>query len=288
MTAPYASRDRLRPTSGAPSSTTVGPVRLATVNLLHGRSLVDGEVREADLRAAARVLDADLVGLQEVDRGQPRSHGLHQVAAVADEMGARHWRFEPALFGTPGGPWSPARGGAEPGGPAYGVGLVSRDPVLHWRTLRFAAAPVPLPLLVPGVRGLPLVADEPRVALAAVVDGPVGRFTAITTHLSFVPGWNVAQLRRLVRWARALPAPRVLLGDLNLPGSTSAWASGWTQLARVPTYPAQRPRVQFDHVLAGATPAPGLPGLVRQVESLQLAVSDHRALVLDLDPAALR
>ena len=37
--------------------------------------------------------------------------------------------------------------------------------------------------------------DEPRVLLAAVVDAPFGRLTIATTHLSFVPGWNVWQLR---------------------------------------------------------------------------------------------
>jgi hypothetical protein len=35
--------------------------------------------------------------------------------------------------------------------------------------------------------------DEPRVLLAAVLDTPEGPVTAATTHLSFVPGWNVRQ-----------------------------------------------------------------------------------------------
>nr|MBA3619810.1 endonuclease/exonuclease/phosphatase family protein [Acidothermales bacterium] len=42
-------------------------LRLATFNLLHGVSLADGSVQRAALHQAAGALDADVVGLQEVD-----------------------------------------------------------------------------------------------------------------------------------------------------------------------------------------------------------------------------
>lgn len=254
-------------------------MRLATFNLLSGRSLVDGAVRADDLRAAALELDADVVGLQEVDRGQPRSGGTDQAALVAEALGAGWHRFVPAVDGTPGADWSPSGtdDGAETTGPAYGVGLVSRLPVLAWRVRRFGPAPVGMPLYVPGSRGLTHVADEPRVAVAAVVEGPVGPMTVVTAHLSFVPGWNAHQLRAIIRWSRSLPGPRVLMGDFNLPGPLPRLLTGWAQLARVPTYPSWRPRVQFDHVLADE------PLAVTSVRSAQLAVSDHRALVVGVD-----
>ena len=50
-------------------------------------------------------IDADVIGLQEVDRFQPRSGGVDQTAVVADALGAEHWRFVPALHGTPGEDW---------------------------------------------------------------------------------------------------------------------------------------------------------------------------------------
>jgi endonuclease/exonuclease/phosphatase family metal-dependent hydrolase len=254
-------------------------VRVATFNLLSGRGVPDGSVRVDDLRAAAQALDADVVGLQEVDRGQDRSGGIDQAACVAEALGAPWSRFVPAVDGTPGGGWtaSTADDGAEVEGPSYGVALVSRLPVLLWRVRRFGPAPVGLPLMVPGRRGLNVVPDEPRVALAAVVEGPAGPFTVVTAHLSFVPGWNVRQLRAVSRWATSFPGPRLLVGDLNLPGSLPRRVTGWTQLARVPTYPSWRPRVQFDHVLAER---PGSVGC--DARALQLPVSDHRALVVDL------
>jgi endonuclease/exonuclease/phosphatase family metal-dependent hydrolase len=168
-----------------------GELRIATFNLLHGRSLDHLHVEEADLRAAAAAIDADVVGLQEVDRLQGRSSSLDQTAVVADALGAAHWRYVPALHGTPGRSvtWTTAieDDGALTLGPTYGVALVSRLPVREWHVRRFGPAPVAMPLMVPGVRGLTRIPDEPRVALAGVVDGPGGPMTVVTAHLSFVP-----------------------------------------------------------------------------------------------------
>jgi endonuclease/exonuclease/phosphatase family metal-dependent hydrolase len=259
-----------------------GELRIATFNLLHGRSLDHLQVEEADLRSAATAIDADVLGLQEVDRLQDRSSLLDQTAFVAEALGAPHWRFVPALHGTPGRSptWTTAGedDGALTQGPTYGVSLVSRLPVREWHVRRFAPAPVTMPLMVPGVKGLTRIPDEPRVALAAVIDGPRGPMTVVTAHLSFVPGWNVAQLRALTRWTLALPGPRLLVGDLNLPGAVARVASGWVQLARVATYPSYRPRVQFDHVLSHGI----AESAVRDVQALRLPVSDHCALRVDL------
>lgn len=252
-------------------------LRLATWNLLHGRSLTHGEVRADDVRAGAARLDADVLALQEVDRFQVRSNGLDLTRLVA-ETGAAVWsRFVPTMRGVPGAGWTPAEAGEErePDGPSYGIALVSRLPVLSTHVLRFPPAPFGMPLLVPG-QGMTKVDDEPRAALAAVVAGPGSPFTVVATHLSFVPGFNVRQLRHLVRWVQPLPGPRVLLGDLNLPGALPRLVTGWTQLARVPTYPSWRPRVQFDHVLADGIGQPA----VQRIESARLPVSDHNALAV--------
>ena len=100
----------------------------------------------------------------------------------------------------------------------------------------------------------------------------------ITAHLSFVPGWNVAQLRALRRWAQTLPGPRVLLGDFNLPGAVPRWSTRWADPARMPTYPSWKPRVQLDHVLLDGLPVSS----VTAAQAMRLPVSDHCALVVDL------
>jgi endonuclease/exonuclease/phosphatase family metal-dependent hydrolase len=158
--------------------------------------------------------------------------------------------------------------------------MVSRAPVLNWHALSLPAAPVRSPVYVPTARRFILLRDEPRVALAAELTGPCGPLIVATTHLSFVPGWNARQLRRVVRWLASLGSPCVLLGDMNLPGALPRWVSGsrWRTLARVRTFPAANPSMQIDHALGFGE----LPDVVG-VAARRLPLSDHRALVVDLE-----
>ncbi|MFF7246438.1 endonuclease/exonuclease/phosphatase family protein [Embleya sp. NPDC008237] len=277
-------------------------LRIATFNLLHGMDLADGESDPERLRAALADLDADIVALQEVDRHQQRSGGADQAAIAADALGMSQWRFLASVHGVP----APVSGWTEDepvpgerrvyadgergeGGPGYGIALLSRLPVSRWRVRRFPAAPLSLPLRVQGRPGLTRVPDEPRGVLAAVVEGPHGPFTVLAAHLSFVPGWNISQLARIRRSTADLPGPQLLLGDFNLPGripqavvgrrGRGAGAVRWRSLARVPTYPSYRPRVQFDHVLGHGIG----PEAVRRTEAVRLGVSDHCALVVELE-----
>ena len=98
-----------------------------------------------------------------------------------------------------------------------------------------------------------------------------------TTHLSFVPGWNLAQLRKVTRALAGLGLPCVLLGDLNFPGRLPARVTGWRALARVKTFPGADPSMQIDHALGH-----GLLPLVGAATARELPLSDHRALIVDL------
>ncbi|MFU8874231.1 endonuclease/exonuclease/phosphatase family protein [Micromonospora sp. SL4-19] len=260
-------------------------MRLATFNLLHGRSLTDGLVDPDRLAAAVTALDADILALQEVDRDQSRSGNLDLTAIAARALDAPEHRFAAAVVGTPGEQFRPLTHDDDGHGePCYGIGLVSRHPVRSWQVTRLRPAPVRSPVYVPGPGGgLVLLRDEPRVVLAAVLDTPYGPVTVAATHLSFVPGWNILQLRRIVRALRTLPAPRILLGDLNLPAGPAALLSRWRPLGRRPTYPAGQPRVQLDHILADRHGLDRLPP-VRSVRTPLSTISDHRPLIVDLGP----
>lgn len=267
-------------------------LRLVSFNTCSGRSLEDGLADPDRLADAVAAVGADVLALQEVDRFQPRSGTVDQAAVVARRLGGTH-RYLGLVHGTPGEDgWlpapddHPADGAASdatathraPSDPTYGIALVTTRPVASWHTLRLAPArgryPIPLPSRPPRVLWIP---DEPRAAIAAVLEEP--RVTVVATHLSFVPGANVRQLRRVKAWLRELPGPHLLLGDLNLPGRLPARLTGLTPLVTGPTFPSPGPRVQLDHVLAG-----GLPDGVRSRGRVErLAVSDHCAAVADVD-----
>lgn len=256
-------------------------MRVATWNLLHGRSTTDGEVHPERLAAAARRLDADVLALQEVDVGAVRSGGADQAAAVVAALGAGWHRFAAAVVGTPGaGPWRAATDEDDGGdGPRFGVALVSRLPVRRSEVRRLPASPVP-GLIVNPQTGRPVpLRDEPRAVLLAELDVPWGPVRVACTHLSFVPGWNVGQLVALLRAAR--PAgfgSALVLADLHVPAAlTRALARRWRLLAAVPTYPGRTPRIQFDHVLGcGPLPAPSA------VDTSDVGVGDHRPVVVTL------
>ena len=174
-------------------------MRIGTFNILHGRSLEDGQVDVDRLATAVKSLDVDVLGLQEVDRDQPRSFGADLTAVAAEAMGAVEHQFVAALAGTPGGTWMAATGEEQPGSATYGIALLSRYPVVSWRVVRLGALTASVPMWFKGSRKPVWVSDEPRVAVAAVLEGPSGQFTVCNTHLSFIPGWSAVQLRRLVR-----------------------------------------------------------------------------------------
>lgn len=253
-------------------------MRVATFNILHGRSVHEGradlDVDLGQLAAAVAELDADILALQEVDFDQPRSGKADLTAVAAEAMNAVHHRFVAAISGTPGATWMAATGREQPGTAAYGIALLSRFPVENWQVLRLPRIPVRFPMYLPAIRRVRIVHEEPRAAVVARVDTPIGPFTVANTHLSFVPGWNKVQLRHLVRDLKGFPAPRLLVGDLNMgPGRPARWRP----LGTAPTFPADAPGQQLDHILTD-----DLALTVTACAAPRLPISDHRALVVDI------
>ncbi|PWJ56230.1 Metal-dependent hydrolase, endonuclease/exonuclease/phosphatase family [Quadrisphaera granulorum] len=281
-------------------------MRVAALNIASGRgsaSLRDG---------LAPLAGCDVLALSEVDDAQPRSGGIDQAAVAAEVLGVEHWRMAPTLAGTPGlrRDWTPLagtlrstatdpteadspetdqdddeRGHPPRRRPTYGVALLVSQPVTAWHALGLGTGRGKLPLVVPdpvsGRTGVMLFPDEPRAAVAAVLtDGTV----VAATHLSFAPPTALSQLRRLASWLRGLaPAgpdgatrPVLLAGDLNLPAPLVGLAAGAPTLVRAPTFPGAAPRVQLDHVVSLGAP------VTATGRAEQLAVGDHRALVVDV------
>jgi len=241
-------------------------LRVATWNIAGARREGSGQVDLDAVVAGVRALGADLLALQEVDRHLARSGRADQPRLIAEALGPDwSWSYAPALAGDDLRPLA----GPDPGGPAYGNLLLSRLPLEAVEHLRFP----------------PAGGGEQRSALVGSVLIGSRPLTVAGAHLSNRRGHNVRQLRELQRTIAARAAPRLLLGDLNLPALALRVASrrGWPGSGSGRTFPNSRPGQQLDHVLRNDPAGVLRP---RGARVAVASVSDHRALVAELEVAA--
>jgi endonuclease/exonuclease/phosphatase family metal-dependent hydrolase len=191
-------------------------------------------------------------------------------------MGARDHRFVPTLAGTPGAMWSLSAAAHGPGS-EYGIALLSRYPVTRWQDIPLPSLRPSFKVMLPVVRQHLTVGEEPRAAVVAHLDTPLGALAVVNTHLTWIPGSGIRQLQEVTRALGEIPDPVLLMGDFNMWGRLPRMITGYRSLADHPTYPAAKPKRQLDHILLrGRGPA------VAAARAVRLAVSDHLALVVDL------
>jgi endonuclease/exonuclease/phosphatase family metal-dependent hydrolase len=120
---------------------------------------------------------------------------------------------------------------------SWGIAVLSRLPVTGYETVDLGLAPGDV---------------ASRAALICSVTAPGGwPLRLVNTHLTHKLTSPV-QLRRLARHlAAAPPVPTVIVGDLNMPRLATRVASGYAPTVRGATFPAHRPLIQLDHLLAG-------------------------------------
>ncbi|MFG2680946.1 endonuclease/exonuclease/phosphatase family protein [Streptomyces sp. NPDC048392] len=247
------------------------PLRVATYNI-HAGAGSDG-VFDLDRQAAAlRALDADVIGLQEVDvHWGARSRGLDVAGELARRLGMRV-SFAPIYSLDPVTAGDPRR--------EYGVAVLSRFPVRsatnHEITRLSTQDQNPVPAPAPGF-------GEVRLKVRGV---PVQVFV---THLDYRadPAVRVAQVadtrRIMARERAALPGARqVLLGDFNAEPSAPELKPLWGELSDAAagtggTYPAASPVKRIDYVAVGK----GVRVRDASVPE-ESAASDHRPVVADV------
>jgi endonuclease/exonuclease/phosphatase family metal-dependent hydrolase len=226
----------------------VDQLRVATFNVRHGRVGVHGPSVPWRLREGVAALDADIVGLQEVDRRVFRSWFVDQV-----ELGRRAAAAADAVFGR--ARWF------GPGG-HYGNALLVRGGIGPREV-------VELPVEGGRERRIAIVAD-------AIVRGR--ELTVAVTHLQNDHREALRQLDVLGRRLAGRPGPAVLLGDLNLRPDDVRLVTeplGFTVAGGANSSGVDRPFQRIDHVVVrgfevGAVHVPRPP------------VSDHRPVIAAL------
>ncbi|WP_182084774.1 endonuclease/exonuclease/phosphatase family protein [Aureimonas sp. ME7] len=230
-----------------PPSVEPRPFRVATWNV-HG---FIGEGRRPDPDRTLRLIEAidpDVIALQEVD-GRAR---LGRLPRAFERLGSSLGdHFVPApLFGRP--------------GEEYGIALWSRHAI---------ARVVVHKLPGPGI--------EPRAAIDATIQTPMGDLRVVATHFGLNPRGRKAQAAVLASIVDPSEAA-IVMGDFNEWRSDGAVhrtlvAALPTQAAGV-TWPVRRPMFGLDRIYASRSVGIQGAGSFRQAAP----ASDHLPLVADI------
>ena len=171
------------------SEPTAPRLRVATYNV-HGCVGMDGQRSEGRIAEVIASMSADIVGLQELDLGRPRSSHADQAALIATQLGWKY-HFHPAM-----------RSGEE----QYGNAIVSRFPI----ELKRAAE-------MPGAA--PWYCREQRIAIWMQAETDLGPVHIINSHFGLGRSERRLQAKLLIgpTWLGSVPPdePAILLGDFN-------------------------------------------------------------------------
>jgi len=195
-------------------------LRVVTYNIRHGLGL-DDRVDLNRVGEVIRELGADLVGLQEVDRGWRRSGNIDQARYLAGIMDMKYV-FAPAI----------SRGPAQ-----YGNAILSRYPILFWESF-------PLKSMW-----------EPRVLARAVIETSGIRVNFYTTHLGLSRRERMRHINDVVLPAVSKQSRVILTGDFNCgPDSPEIRKlTGVLRDARPPegqfTFSSANPTKRIDYIL---------------------------------------
>jgi len=231
------------------------PIRVASYNIRHGVGM-DNQLDLSSTVGTLRSINADFVGLQEVDHTAKRSLSVDQAKFLGKDLNMR------AAFGE----FMPFDGGQ------YGLGMLAKHPLTNIRALRLPDG------------------NEPRVALLADLKLPGGNSILVANvHFDWVEddGFRFAQAEVVAKQLRKSKKPFVLLGDFNDgPNSrTLALFREFAQEVKKPaggtfTFPADKPEKEIDYIFVSPRDRWRVNSILVWEEKV---ASDHRPVIADLE-----
>jgi len=200
-------------------------MRVMTYNIQYGK----GRDGRYDIERIADVLlEADIIGLQEVEAYWDRSGNIHQVEAIAERLGSYYWVYGATVDIHKS--WTDADGTVQNRRRQFGNAILSRWPIITSRTFLFPNKQTPVN-----------AHSIQRGITEATIDTPVGLIRVYTSHFSHLSDderiahaeFALALHRgaaadgpvssgdhRDTSWLETpppdVPAEAILMGDLNL------------------------------------------------------------------------
>jgi endonuclease/exonuclease/phosphatase family metal-dependent hydrolase len=235
-------------------------VRIATFNIRHGAPKESYRGLPEQLAESCAALAADILALQEVDVGVPRSQHADLARVVADACEMAYCFAKARKHGYRG---------------QYGNALLVRGTITDVEIVKLGGDHRHTIKIGPR-RFKPF--REPRNVIIATAT-VAGRTVSVGAgHLAADPPARHAQLSRAAARLATRPAPRALVGDFNIPWrQAAAWLEPYRlRLAEAvlsPTDPALQTGI--DHVAVDGVQ-------VERVETRWLPISDHPAKIVDV------
>jgi endonuclease/exonuclease/phosphatase family metal-dependent hydrolase len=226
-------------------------LRIASYNI-HQCVGADGQRDPARIAAVLREIDADIIGLQEVDARHGETSASMQMQFLAATLGL-HAIAGPTMYRADG---------------HYGNAVLTRRPVLDVRHV-----------------DLTVYTREPRAALDVDLDIDGVTVRVVVTHLGLLPGERRTQVRRLLDLLGESRADFVVLcGDINewfAVGRPLRWLHARLgRTANVPTFPAAFPVFALDRIWV--QPQAALTALAAHATPVARRASDHLPVTADI------
>ena len=249
--------------SGSRTAAVGQTIRVMTYNIHHGEGL-DGKVDIGRIARVIRDARADIVALQEVDRGVERTKKIDIMTLLADQTGLTY------AFGK----------NIDYQGGEYGNGILTRFPILEEKNLHYQM----------------IREGEQRGLLQLVLEAQGEEFVFMNTHIDYRGDdteriMNVAEIRSAAQGHETRPV--IVCGDFNdTPGSRTvelmkkdfldAWEEAGAGMEF--TYPADTAKKRIDYVFvskSSGTRARTLRAVSARV--IQTNASDHLPLLVEVE-----
>ncbi len=255
-----------------PTETIPSTIRVMSYNIRAGAGSerpLAGQLRKGQLNLIAQFIrdsGADIILLQEVDKGTERGNRMNQAEYLAGQLGF-HYAFSPAID---------LQGGK------YGLATLSRWPIADTETVKLFQ-----PDYSQTNPNYPSWYSEQRIAQKIDIEFQGAKVTAINTHLGITEDQREKQFQQIAELVEENNNGQMIVlgGDFNAQPDEGTMTPIRSRLrdsiakeeATIPSFPAIEPNRRIDYIFVNFI------ANIKTSEVLPIELSDHRPLLVEID-----